>query len=43
MDADSGKDLKLLKVDGGMTASEVAMQLQADLLGIDVERPKMRE
>ncbi|CAG8738727.1 9440_t:CDS:1, partial [Acaulospora morrowiae] len=32
-----------LKVDGGMTNSDLCMQIQADILGIDVERPKMRE
>lgn len=35
--------LKVLKVDGGMTASDVTMQMQADILGIPVQRPKMRE
>lgn len=35
--------LDVLKVDGGMTASDVTMQLQADILGIGVERPTMRE
>ncbi|GAA5911628.1 hypothetical protein JCM5296_001617 [Sporobolomyces johnsonii] len=43
-----GKDgapegLKVLKVDGGMTGSDVTMQLQADILGIEVWRPTMRE
>ncbi|MBW0507979.1 hypothetical protein O181_047694 [Austropuccinia psidii MF-1] len=35
--------LKLLKVDGGMTASDTLLQLQADLLGVDVERAEMKE
>lgn len=35
--------VEVLKVDGGMTASDVTMQLQADILGIAVERPTMRE
>ncbi|BGP20182.1 hypothetical protein JCM10213_000733 [Rhodosporidiobolus nylandii] len=35
--------LKVLQVDGGMTGSDVTMQLQADILGIDVRRPLMRE
>ncbi|KAK4056167.1 Glycerol kinase [Microbotryomycetes sp. JL221] len=35
--------LSSLKVDGGMTGSDVAMQLQADILGIPIERPTMRE
>ncbi|TPX30068.1 glycerol kinase [Synchytrium microbalum] len=43
MNEDSGQDLKLLKVDGGASNSDICMQIQADLLGIPVERPKMRE
>ncbi|KNC99544.1 glycerol kinase [Spizellomyces punctatus DAOM BR117] len=43
MNADAGHDLALLKVDGGMTNSELGMQIQADLLGIEVVRPAMRE
>ncbi|KAK4705392.1 glycerol kinase, partial [Phenoliferia sp. Uapishka_3] len=43
MALDSKSSLKLLKVDGGMTESDICMQLQADILGIDVERPDMRE
>ncbi|BGP27637.1 glycerol kinase [Rhodotorula toruloides] len=35
--------IKVLRVDGGMTGSDVTMQLQADILGIDVRRPTMRE
>lgn len=35
--------LSVLKVDGGMTASDVTMQFQADILGIPVQRPSMRE
>jgi glycerol kinase len=43
MNADSGKPLKSLKVDGGLTNSDLCMQIQADILGIDVDRPRMRE
>ncbi|CAG8691644.1 7078_t:CDS:2 [Gigaspora margarita] len=43
MNNDSGHPLTYLKVDGGMTASDLCMQIQADLLGIQVERPMMRE
>ncbi|KAF5104488.1 hypothetical protein DV451_000559 [Geotrichum candidum] len=43
MEKDSGTPFKTLKVDGGITNSDVAMQIQADLLGISVERPEMRE
>jgi glycerol kinase len=32
-----------LKVDGGMTANELLMQLQADVLGVPVVRPKVTE
>lgn len=42
-DEDDTGGLKVLKVDGGMTGSDVTMQLQADILGIEVERPTMRE
>jgi len=43
MEKDSGVKLKNLQVDGGMTNSDEAMQIQADILGIAVERPEMRE
>lgn len=35
--------LKLLKVDGGMSASDALLQMQADLLGVVVERQEMNE
>ncbi|KAF7728648.1 Glycerol kinase [Apophysomyces ossiformis] len=43
MNADSGKPLRSLKVDGGMSNSDLCMQIQADILGIPVDRPQMRE
>ena len=43
MEKDSKVELSALRVDGGMTNSDTAMQLQADILGIDVDRPLMRE
>jgi glycerol kinase len=43
MNADSGVDLKELKVDGGMTANELLMQFQADILGVPVVRPVVAE
>lgn len=43
MNADSGKPLKVLRVDGGLSNSDICMQMQADILGIDVVRPQMRE
>ncbi|MDO5511269.1 glycerol kinase GlpK [Corynebacterium sp.] len=39
MVADSGIDLTSLRVDGGMTANDTLMQLQADVLGAEVVRP----
>jgi glycerol kinase len=43
MAKDSGVDLQHLKVDGGMTNGDLAMQLQADIGGFEVIRPEMRE
>lgn len=43
MAQDSGVTLKTLKVDGGMTKNDLAMQFQADQLGVDVVRPKVTE
>lgn len=43
MNADSGVPLKLLKVDGGATANNFLMQLQADILGAEVIRPRVPE
>lgn len=43
MEADSGVKLAELKVDGGMTANEMLMQFQADLLDTDVVRPVVAE
>ncbi|MDO5669298.1 MAG: glycerol kinase GlpK [Corynebacterium sp.] len=39
MVADSGIELNSLRVDGGMTANDTLMQLQADILGAEVVRP----
>ena len=43
MNADSGVPLKRLKVDGGATANNFLMQLQADILGTEVIRPMVAE
>ncbi|WP_102509498.1 glycerol kinase GlpK [Sanguibacter massiliensis] len=43
MNADSGVPLKELKVDGGMVANELLMQFQADILDVEVVRPKVAE
>ncbi len=39
MKADAGIDLKSLKVDGGASANDFLMQVQADITGAPVERP----
>jgi glycerol kinase len=43
MQADSGVSLSELRVDGGASANNMLMQLQADLLGVRVVRPKNAE
>ena len=43
MNADSGVPLQALKVDGGATANNFLMQLQADIVGVEVIRPKVAE
>jgi glycerol kinase len=43
MEKDSGVRLDVLKVDGGVTANELCMQLQADVLGVEVSKPVVAE
>jgi glycerol kinase len=43
MAADSGVRLQSLKVDGGMVGNDLLMQFQADILGVDVVRPKVAQ
>jgi len=43
MEADSGIDIKELRVDGGATANNLLMQFQADILRSPVIRPKILE
>ena len=43
MQADSGIALKELRVDGGASANNLLMQMQADFLGVPVVRPKITE
>ncbi|KAF6811057.1 glycerol kinase [Colletotrichum sojae] len=43
MAADSGHALESLAVDGGLSNSDLCMQTQADVSGIRVDRPAMRE
>jgi glycerol kinase len=40
---DSGVALDVLKVDGGVTANELCMQLQADICGVPVSKPMVAE
>jgi glycerol kinase len=40
---DSKKELKHLKVDGGMTNGDLTMSILADIGGFTVIRPMMRE
>ena len=40
---DSGIDLKSLNVDGGASANDFLMQFQADIIGLEVLRPKCIE
>lgn len=43
MEADSGVHMEVLKVDGGVTANDLCMQIQADVLGVDVVKPVIAE
>jgi glycerol kinase len=43
MEKDSGVHLEVLKVDGGITANQLCMQIQADVLGVDVSKPQVAE
>ncbi len=43
MSADSGVAVEVLKVDGGITANQLCMQLQADILGVPVSKPVVAE
>lgn len=43
MEQDLGRKMKVLRVDGGAVQDDLLMQLQADFLGVKVERPKQIE
>jgi glycerol kinase len=43
MEADSGIQLKTLRVDGGAVANNFLMQFQSDILGVPVQRPIVNE
>ncbi len=41
MRRDTESELKALRVDGGASANELLMQFQADILGVEIHRPKV--
>jgi glycerol kinase len=43
MVADSGLEINSLRVDGGASANNLLLQIQADLLGVQIFRPEMVE
>lgn len=43
MEADSSAAIQELRVDGGATVNDLLMQIQADVLGVKVVRPKITE
>src|SRR5262245_45296045 len=43
MEQDAGVALDVLRVDGGITANSLCMQLQADILGVPVSKPVVSE
>jgi len=43
MAMDSGRKLEALRVDGGMAASDFTMQFQAEMLDVEVIRPRVAE
>lgn len=43
MTQDSGVALREMRVDGGITANSLCMQIQADIMQIDVVRPQINE
>jgi glycerol kinase len=40
MEKDAGRPIAALRVDGGASASDLLMQLQADAVGVKIERPR---
>lgn len=43
MERDAGVELAEVRVDGGATANDLLMQIQADLLGVPIVRPVIKE
>jgi glycerol kinase len=39
MENDAGQKISTLRVDGGASASDLLMQMQADTVGLPIERP----
>lgn len=43
MASETGVALTTMRVDGGITANNLCMQMQSDILGIDISRPVIKE
>ena len=43
MERDAGVPLKRLRVDGGASSNDLLMQMQADVLGLPIDRPAVLE
>jgi glycerol kinase len=43
MQADAGRPLSVLKIDGGAAQNDLLMQFQADILGVEIARPAIIE
>jgi len=43
MESETNEKIKVLRVDGGAAMNDTLLQIQSDLLGINVERPKILE
>jgi glycerol kinase len=43
MERDAGRNLTVLKVDGGASANDLLMQFQSDVLGVEISRPEVVE
>ena len=43
MSEDMGERVRVLRADGGASANDFLMQFQADMLGVDVVRPRVTE
>ena len=41
--ADSGMPMDLMRVDGGITANSLCMQMQSDIMGIEISKPLITE